>query len=492
MIEFFKKYSLDRPCPCHVLLFAVFPVLFLYGFNLQEMDVGDIFWPLAYSTAGAFLLWALLALLLRHGRKAGLATSLFVILFFSYGHIYDFGQQWNLFNAPHSRMIAGIVLAWVYFVYFIRFVRWDPRILTGVLNLAAGVLVAINLGRTALYEISRRPAAAKDESDYVMPVQSGDRGVLPDIYFIIFDEFAHPETMALYFEYDCSPFINELAGKGYYIADKSRTHVQDTIQVLASVLNMEHSTVSNEDKEQLYELIGFNKMASLLRSYGYRYTHFGSSYELGKWGRYVEQHADSYYNYYRDTTRDPVTEFQTILWQTTMLRTIYFSIVGEKYETYHRRAILNTLDHLQRKPEETGPKFVFAHIMLPHEPFVFGPQGEFVSPHNYSNYSDRRIYLGQYIYAAERILEIADALPNKSSSPPIIIIQSDHGLRQREGSGLNHEEGWKILNAIYLPGSGRVELYDSISPVNTLRLVFNHYFGTDYEPLPDVQITHDE
>jgi hypothetical protein len=42
-----------------------------------------------------------------------------------------------------------------------------------------------------------------------------------------------------------------------------------------------------------------------------------------------------------------------------------------------------------------------------------------------------------------------------------------------------------ILNAIYLPDGDARVLYPSISPVNTFRVVFNQYFGTDLELLPD-------
>jgi hypothetical protein len=42
-----------------------------------------------------------------------------------------------------------------------------------------------------------------------------------------------------------------------------------------------------------------------------------------------------------------------------------------------------------------------------------------------------------------------------------------------------------ILNAYYLPGTGQAGLYPSITPVNSFRVVFNAYFGTDLPILPD-------
>jgi hypothetical protein len=43
-----------------------------------------------------------------------------------------------------------------------------------------------------------------------------------------------------------------------------------------------------------------------------------------------------------------------------------------------------------------------------------------------------------------------------------------------------------ILNAYYFPDGEYDELYPSISPINTFRVVLNHFFNEDYDPLPDL------
>ena len=43
-----------------------------------------------------------------------------------------------------------------------------------------------------------------------------------------------------------------------------------------------------------------------------------------------------------------------------------------------------------------------------------------------------------------------------------------------------------ILNAYYLPGQAASHLYESISPVNTFRLILNQYFGGQYPLLKDI------
>jgi hypothetical protein len=70
-------------------------------------------------------------------------------------------------------------------------------------------------------------------------------------------------------------------------------------------------------------------------------------------------------------------------------------------------------------------------------------------------------------------------LINDSSIPPVIIIQGDHGPWMQP----DNKRFW-ILNAYYLPGHNS-ELYPTISPVNSFRIVLNDYLGTGYEMLAD-------
>ena len=51
---------------------------------------------------------------------------------------------------------------------------------------------------------------------------------------------------------------------------------------------------------------------------------------------------------------------------------------------------------------------------------------------------------------------------------------------------LGSKDAWGILNAYYLPGIGQGDLYPTISPVNSFRVVFNQYFGGKFPLLPDL------
>ena len=134
-----------------------------------------------------------------------------------------------------------------------------------------------------------------------------------------------------------------------------------------------------------------------------------------------------------------------------------------------------------------GPKFVFMHIISPHEPFVFGPTGKPIDPAPFLN--SQQLYTeAQYIRGYREQVPFVDmelekfitTLITKSSRPLVIILQTDTGPLFTTGSDM-----FKIMNAYYMPGHTG-QLYPGISPVNSFRAVFNAYLGTDMPLLDDV------
>jgi hypothetical protein len=142
------------------------------------------------------------------------------------------------------------------------------------------------------------------------------------------------------------------------------------------------------------------------------------------------------------------------------------------------------MDKLAHMP---GPKFVFIHLIPPHPPFIYGPDGMPTDPalfmdengtYSFENYISG--YRNQAEYISSQLEKAVATLLAESPQPPVIIIQSDHAPWLQSGS-----DRFKILNAYYLPGHTDL-LYPSISPVNTFRLVLNTYLGADYPLLDDI------
>ena len=157
----------------------------------------------------------------------------------------------------------------------------------------------------------------------------------------------------------------------------------------------------------------------------------------------------------------------------------------------------STAEKLAEIPNIKEPTFVFAHLLITHDPYVFDRNGEFLTDEEFFKRSGKENYVNQVIIANKKLRQLIEKLLSLSSVPPIIVLQSDEGpwprrfqldppsfdWRQATKKELRQKLG--ILNAYYLPNVDKSHLYKSITPVNTFRLIFNLYFKTNLELLPD-------
>ena len=513
---------MKKPVVIHPILVAIFPTLFLYAHNVKEMPANQILVPIAVSLGLALVLWLLFGLLFKNKAKAGLATTVVLFSFSTYGHFYGLLGRQDTSVIRHEYLLSAALVAFGVGAYFIRRARGDFGTVTRVFNVAAAVIVAINAFTIVSYKVNmaKAPLPQQATSEYAVtwaadlspetsskvvstppsdlselstlasgesnpspsPVESNvpsypaseaaareKTQTRPDIYLIVLDEYADPETMERLYGYDNSQFVTNLEEMGFFVARNSKMHNYLTARAVASILNMEY-TDEGEPLEVTSYRIAHNRVVNHLHSLGYKYVYFGQLYELCK-----EPPADLYINYYETLNHEPVSfEFSKILWKTTMLSPLQESVARNYDAQYLRESFLLTLDRLGQVSALEGPKFVYAHIMAAHTPYVFGPDGEDVS----GDATEKQAYFGQYVFTTKIIEEVVEQLLANSTHDPIIVVQSDHGPRW---SG-----DWKdILNAYHLPGDGRGLLYDNISPVNTFRIILNHYLDGSYALLED-------
>jgi hypothetical protein len=178
--------------------------------------------------------------------------------------------------------------------------------------------------------------------------------------------------------------------------------------------------------------------------------------------------------------------------------------IGEKLLEYayelHRNQILAILKQIPDVTNISGDHFVFAHVLAPHPPFVFGPNGERVSQNTPMTLKDGDHFRGsredyiegyrdQLSYINLLLEETIDEILSHSDIPPIIILQADHGsganLVMNSAQETDLEERFGILNAYYLPGDYSCEIYSDLTPVNTFRMIFNSYFNGVFALLDD-------
>lgn len=294
---------------------------------------------------------------------------------------------------------------------------------------------------------------------------------MPDIYYIILDGYANSSTLEEFFNYDNQEFIENLRRKGFYVASESRSNYIDSIVSLPSSLNMlfVHRT-GMESWKSFGDMLENNRVIQALQRIGFRYIHFASPWEPTRSNR----HANIIY---RTSLVD--REFNMLVLESTPLRPFFFFLLGQR----KRDRILSTFERLADIPDMKGPIFTFAHLLTPHPPYVFGRKGEKITRALLSTeWEPKERYLDELIFLNKKLTVLVEQLLSKSKNPPIIILQGDHGPWFSDSS-FKHKSG--ILNAYYFPGDGKDALYRSITPVNSFRVIFNHYFNTNLALLPD-------
>jgi hypothetical protein len=476
--------------PFHIIFISLFPILAFYAHNLTEIQFSASFRLIFIILVAMFVLLGFVWLLLRDIRKTGYVVSLFMLLFLSYGHVYGFLKEVTVFGYLIGRHRFLIV---VYFVFFIIGMRWlknqqDLAKLTRNINCFGFILFLIPILQIIYLEFRFRTSNVLSNPSYDMISVDQNIADYHDIYYIIPDSYTRDDTMLSFYEYDNTPFIDALKERGFYIARCSQSNYSFTDLAMASSYNLNYiqEIYFAKDSIGLAKLGRDNLVRAILTNAGYKIVAFDNGYRPTQW-----YDADVYYSYRTDTggyISRGLTEFESMFLKTTAGRILLdidsvarkdiIKIAKNDPMRDRYEYIKYTLDKLTTVPSIMGPKFVYIHIQLPHAPYIFSQSGDFIpepQPH-IPGYRD------QVIFINDQILKFVDKILSFSEREPIIIIQGDHGGQETKGfSG-----GVHILNAYYLPDGGDVGLYSTISPVNTFRLIFNTYFGTNYEYLPDI------
>jgi hypothetical protein len=190
--------------------------------------------------------------------------------------------------------------------------------------------------------------------------------------------------------------------------------------------------------------------------------------------------------------KEVINDFEDILLRTTpgiVIVNFGDRLFGGAYAElrfpYYKRAAYQLFDLgvLPTIPELPGPKFVYTHIMLPHYPYMFTADGKIQTDPEYLNdpiptLIAHKGYIGQVAFINSRIIPVNESIITKSKIPPIIVLQGDHGMESNNRL--------KNLEAYYLPVTLKAQIYPTITPVNTFRLILNGLFNRGLPLLDDV------
>jgi hypothetical protein len=142
----------------------------------------------------------------------------------------------------------------------------------------------------------------------------------------------------------------------------------------------------------------------------------------------------------------------------------------------------------------TRPRFAFAHILKPHDPFVFDRECEVMSRLKHDDYAGP--YTGQVQCMNRLLLATVRRILAESPVPPVILLQGDHGSKLLQAMHYAQpdsvpvpaaRERFGAFGAYYLPGGGAEAFGDTVTVVNVMGNVLRHYLGADLPRSGDEQ-----
>jgi len=505
----------------HPLLFAFFPIIAVYSVNIGLIQLEQFILPTLLIVGSALLFFLCLKYILKNGKKAALIVSLAFIIFFSFGHVYNMLNQVSIGDTDlGSNSILLPIFAILFGIGSFLIIKTKRTLdnATSTVNIISVVFIFVviitigietfgcdecliqqNITNIDFFSDERVDFSSYFE-DHSFSISESDS--LPNVYYIILDGYPRNDVLKKHLDFDNSEFIDFLKQREFYVAENSYSNYSLSSTSIPATMNMNYinflADELGEDSRSYDPLLGKdfglyadNQVIKNFKSMGYKVAKIGSV------PMYLHEMplADLSLCY------KSIHLMDNRLFDTVARTSMIGYLIERWSEDLQRQIILCAFEELPKiSSYYEEPVFVWSHIMLPHFPLIFGPNGEPITPgqslltmnhpeYTGSGWDIKTQFVQQLQFSNKKSMEFIDKiLENEKQS--IIIIQSDHGsafgVNLQDPTDDDAFQKLSNLSAIYFPDEKHREmLTDDRTNVNTFRLVFNSYFGSDYEMLED-------
>jgi len=177
-----------------------------------------------------------------------------------------------------------IALAAILALWSVARAHSSPLDITRIFASILGVLVAVNLVILVSNQLdsgSINPSKGKLFNASISEVDLSDVDTtnLPDIYYIILDSYPRADILSEFYDYDNSPFLNDLRDRDFFVADKSTSNYVQSVFSMSSSLNLQYLDeyvsdidIDSDDESVLQELIHDNNAYLITNEIGYRFA----------------------------------------------------------------------------------------------------------------------------------------------------------------------------------------------------------------------------
>ncbi|MBI1342288.1 MAG: sulfatase-like hydrolase/transferase [Terrimonas sp.] len=384
----------------------------------------------------------------------------------------------------YSVLLSASLLVLVVIIIRLKRSRSNFRKISLVLNTT--LLLFITADVIAILFLERKNTYTMREEEIQLQNSCGDCEK-PDIYYIIFDSYTSSAALAKDFNYSNAGLEHYLQDKGFFIASQSKSNYNYTAFSLGSIFNLNYfeqidTTHKLYDRTylQALKIVYQNKLFPFLRQEGYQiFNH--SLFDIkgfpttrtvkDKWG--IRELFDQY-NIILKLNADAGELFPKWINRELSENDLYVN-------TRANRKFIDSMvmeDLLQSVQEQSSqPKFVYAHFLSPHPPFFNDSLGRPLISKNLPYPADIIDgYVNRVAAANRKITRLMDSILKHTQRPLVIIIQGDHGFTYENDPEKKREKYFPNMNAFYFSNRDYHLLNDSLTSVNTFRVVLNTWF----------------
>jgi hypothetical protein len=493
--------------PFHPLLLPLCFALAVYARNRYEADIAGVLWVMLALVLGAALLVLLLRPLYGSWRRGAVAAS--AILF------YLLYEPSLLFWLEPSNSLSVAIFAGATLLLLIVLLRlWRSPTRAAGLTLALNAIVLVvplpdiwQLGNWAAE--SRATIAAASEIFPDLPTPATTAASLrnqPDIWYLVPDRYSNAAILRSKFGFDNGPFLATLREKGFTIVDGAHANYQRTAVSMASTLNLDYldafsqfTEIDGRDWRPLYRTLTDNRVSRFLDRAGYRIYRLGSHWEPTR----RDPYADGHFNVF------DMPEFGQRLFTVTVPGQLAYATGFGAIDGWyaHCQRLQRQFDDLVTLAGRDERKYVLAHLLITHPPFVMDEQGRCLDRAEANARPAAAPYVDSVKVANTQFTRLIDAI-QAGPRPAVIVLMADEGpwpqtmkLLKPATFASSEMVDWTtlspeqldlkmgILMAIHLPqdqqSTASAEDPLPASPVNVFRMIFRRYFDLPLEPLPD-------
>ncbi len=304
---------------------AIYPLLALWNYNIAYVNFSSAFRSILLALLATGMMWILLRVVFKDWQKAGLMTALGMFLFFAYGHVYILMQEHIPGLARHRYLLAifvtlFLIVGWI----VIRKLKNAERIelfitITSILLVSSSVFQLLRY--QYLVNMASQDLMKSFDSNIEFQNQP-DELLLPDIYLIILDAYTRSDVLKEFYDYDNSPFLNELTEMGFFIGECSLSNYANTRLTLPSVMNFNYIPDIIGDAETLPSFKS-SRVRRILGSLGYTTVTFENRIK-GRFNLDEDIHLSRNPLFFENMDLlSGITEFESMLIETSIMMSLF-------------------------------------------------------------------------------------------------------------------------------------------------------------------------